>query len=269
MPRGPISHIEKGGRVYLNDNIRSQKRLTRKEIQRLVEEAKKNKPTRSEEIKPYKLSSKRQEYISEITNKVLDFIKEAIETGKTPVILLPDTSMRISGMLFHSALVSAFPEEYKKRSIPFVFYINVLWPLSAEIPNILKKHKELSVLIVDESHSGRTKLAIEKQLPRAKQIYLLYVGEENFNSSIEANIKINERVFKGRGGIAKLRYTDDHSPPTRIKLKYKDYIKKDTPHIDFEDGNQFYWHEKDLRKIFFRLGIQLGQKYRTKLLTKR
>jgi len=267
MLRKPIAHIEKGGRVYVNDDVRPKPRLTREEIQRQVEEAKKNKPVRPKEIEPYIRKWARIEQIEKIAKKVLESVRQSIENGKTPVILLPDTSMRIGGLFFHTLLTNAFPEYYRKRRLPFVFYLDVIEYKFVHFPEILKRYPNLDVMVVDQFFEGKTKNAIENnksQLNPSSNINFLKVSEDFFNPVTYPDKillpKENGVKYYGRGSIAKqLEYRPEY--PLKKRLTYRDYLEMSS-HFDGGSPETTFWHERDFRKILFKLGIEIGKSFR-------
>lgn len=268
--------------------------MSREQIQRLVEEAKKNKPIRPTEIKTYKSrfdrSEEIQKYPETICNTILQKARDEIAIGRIPIIFLPDTKMRTPGILFHSALMTAFPEIYGPKGIlmkhmmgPIHFLEDVQHRIF--VPEYFKKIKNLSIITVDlftqdvdsekSPRANKIKDAITNLNPNA-QVSFLNVGEHILNPFDQPiSITKDNQKYNGHGRV--LKQTNSYNPnlPTRLRVKIQDLINK------YPDKRMFlrrllfkrkrpinrseettYWQELDLRKQYRRLGLQLGTEFK-------
>ncbi|MDD4983882.1 MAG: hypothetical protein PHH82_03540 [Candidatus ainarchaeum sp.] len=215
------------------------------------------------------------QYIQKSTNELLAAAKSSIAQGQTPIILLPDTSMRIAGHLFHTALVEAFPDVYrelKRYRLGPVLYISTLErqtgtciPSStaiARIPEVVKRIKKPRFFVLDLIVSKNTIDAIGQELQRLGLPNATYhnIQEEDFNSTTRLSKpkrSENSKGYAGRGGVLKRTSGPMDAEPEIVTARESDY----NPKIKF-------WLEKEYKAYLSKMGRELGQEFRKREMKK-
>lgn len=251
---------------------------SREEIAKKVEEAKKF--LKKESKFEFTFSDYNKNQITESTQKMLGLVYDCIKQGKRPVIILPDTSMRSAGLLFHAALRTAFPEIFAKDKLPVVFFVTpnrrdynrVIKRLSPDLINLVKNNPNSEVMIFDYYHDGTTWGAIKKKLaeynPKIETI--LYETDEKLFSYGLVHTKISGPEYKGstefeyygRNGVMKPRDPLPDPYPNIIVANRSTYANMGI-------GMFEYRRLFSRRKAFYKLGIQIGQRFREQLKTQR
>lgn len=266
-----------GSKVFVLDKFRK----TREQIEKERDLVSKEKVSKPKNYKPFRISDFAKEVVIEHTNTLLERTRQLIASGKTPIIILPGTAMRIAGHLFGSALIRAFPEVYvplRKYLFGGVLHLYVpsnswernVTPVPDYIKRIVSKVNDPVLLIVDESESGSTfntlKHSFNKAFPKI-EVKTHGVSERPLNVGTiyarkEFETEPGEKIiYKGVGGVLK-RHTlrKGKDLPNVIPARPIDYA--------MPDGESKFWHEQELKKYFSVLGRQLGAKFRAEIMLK-
>jgi hypothetical protein len=203
------------------------------------------------------------------TLELLNKARQAIRQGKTPILLLPDTSMRIAGHLFHSAFVEAFPDVYrnlKKYRLGPIVYVPTI-TISAgtcipntskvvKIPEILKRIKNVQPTIADTVSSRETIIGIQDELAR----FGLPAAEEisfpedltNIPKRADKARRFEDNVgYTGRGGVLKIGQGSPGTKPRVVTARESDYHPR-----------YHFWLEKEYKSYLSRMGRELGQRFK-------
>lgn len=276
-PAKPIKRItyKDGSRVFVKPEFRKAQRKTRGQIEAEKELARINRVSKPDDYNPFKISNYAREAAIEHTNTLLERTRQLIASEKTPIIILPDTSMRIAGHLFGSALMQAFPEVYgplRKYLFGGVLHLYITPRMverySTKIPDYVRKIvnrvKDPVLLVVDEStgHTfGALKYVFEKAFPKV-EIKTHGVSETVFNVSVKyVNRELLDEQYKvkyrGHGGVLKKTESrEGRNLPNVIPATPKDYVAS--------GRKQDFWQELELKRYFTALGRQLGLQFRNK-----
>ncbi len=274
----PVRRItyREGSKVFVNSEFRKTPRKTREQIKIEKELAKKQRVSKPVDYKSFKISDYAKYSVIEHTFTLLERTRQLIESGKTPIIILPDTSMRIAGHMFGSALMSAFPEVYaplRKYLFNGVLYLYVSpnmterysTPIPDNIKKIVNKVKNPILLVVDES-TGHTfealKYVFGKAFPKV-EVKTHGVAETVFNVGVKYIKKElldgQDKVgYRGHGGVLKkTELGKGKDLPNIIPARPLDYVAS--------DREQDFWNELELKKYFTAFGRLLGLEFRAKL----
>jgi hypothetical protein len=196
--------------------------------------------------------------ITKATEKMLSVVFESINAGKKPIIILPDTTMRIYGVLFQIALRTAFPKLFGRGKLPIVFFVVPLKGsmeirnLPPELIKILKTTENLDILVFDDaSPVGETMKSITKKFQEYNSIIkpqLILQMRAFFD--IQTDIDKYQYIGKGRSSLPKTK-------PELVVATRDDYKQNGVEH--------FFRQQTLARQQLYQLGIQVGQRYRAQL----
>lgn len=243
----------------------------REEIRKIVEDARRN-LEKDKNIK-FEFEDYKLRYFKKDVDKLLVWVGKQIKLGKRPVIILPDTSMRSAGMLFHAALRTAFPELFSKDKLPIVFFVAPNENSNERLvkilsPNLIKllKTNNCAITIFDESTAeNSTYRAIKRKLneynsnitPEQHQVIQSYY-QFSFARSNILGPRYNastEFEYSGKNGVMKPFDKLPEGYPELVVAKREHYI----------DREEEYRKQFLMRKEMFKLGIQIGKEFRKKL----
>jgi hypothetical protein len=209
------------------------------------------------------------------TTILLNQAKQMITQGKNPILLLPDTSMRIAGHLFHSAFMEAFPDVYRGlkqyRLGPVVYIPTITTNTGACIPDlskiswvpeILKRVKNLRPIIVDTIGSRDTVRSVQNDLTRLgldpASEFSFIEDTTNILKRAEKARRFEDNVgYTGRGGVLKIDQGPPGTEPKIVTARESDYH----PRYNF-------WLEKEYKSYLSRMGRELGQRFKERELKK-
>jgi len=242
-------------------------------------------------VDDYEFPKENIEYATEICNELLARADQLIQEGKTPILILPDTSMRVAGHLFHSAFVTAFPDVYKplkKYRMQATLYIFTRKAALDErkevehtviLPDVIGKVEDPHVIVVDTLETGDTgndiRMEFERRFPdipvdffRAKEGRLNIKGGNPRLAVVEkemAGFSTGVAIYLGSGGVLKFAYSlstnvsHEDIPPNQLRIS-ETRLPVRFGNVDQEIA---FWREPELKGIFSRLGRSLGEDFRS------
>jgi len=246
---------------------------------------------RPSHVDDYEFPKENIEYATEICNELLAGADQLIREGKTPILILPDTSMRVAGHLFHSAFVTAFPDVYKPlkryrmQATLYIFTRKAALDERKEfehtviLPDVIGKIDNPHVIVVDTSDTGGTRDDIQMEFERRfadipVDFFRVKEGRLNIKGGnprlgiIEkkmADYSNGIAVYLGSGGVFKFAYplstkvSHEDIPPNQLRISESQFSVR-FGNVDQEIA---FWREPELKRVFSRLGRSLGKDFRS------
>lgn len=198
--------------------------------------------------------------LEDVGQRLDSVVKEIFDSGKLPIIILPDTSMRNATYFLNAYLSAKYPEFYlnfkKKYGFgPCIHVLNARFvSFETRIPSVVGELKNVTPIILDFVATGKTVAKISSDFKKQfgfKDVKSLNVFENLFNLSYHnkpENDHVRSMGFVGKGGVLK-------------KVVDQEVIWRRARYLDYKiSGQKNNWFlERDLRKLLFNLGLQLGK----------
>lgn len=224
------------------------------------------------------------------TLPVLKEVHKAIKEGYRPIILLPDTSMRVVSYFINTLLIKLYPEVFLegwKKGLPFQATAHIYAGHdenksterskdTVEIPGFVSKIKNPYFIILDqnENNTGRT---LDRIFAKIKDLYpeskssSHHISENTFNfgyattNDSRPHRIVNGVRYSGYGGMLKIdrstKSEDLGNKPRYIKSEYEDYARRYFSRIgNFETDNvNNYFTEQGVRKDLVRYALEFAK----------